>query len=1797
MITQAADLSITKTAQNVVAGDQVTYTITASNPGPSDAVNATVTDTFPGSLSNVSWTCVAGATSSCAAGNNGNINEMVTIAAGESVVFTATGNLASDAMGDLVNTAMLAAPGGFTDSNLVNNSATDTTTIAKEANLNITKTDNPNDPVVAGGGAGNLTYTITVTNTGPSDASAVVVTDTLPTDVSLPMTSGCTGDPNAVADCPLGAIAAGAFKEYTIQVTVDPSATALNNTASVAGAETDPDTNDNTVMEGTTVNIEADISVSKIGPANFAIGGSDDYVVTISNTTGPSDATAQLVDTLPPGFTFNAGMSTTPTTCAQLLQVVTCDAVTVPVGGMAVYTLNVTVNSGTPNTMVTNTAVANLTVGTDSDLNNNTSPFMSLLVNTPPVIGTPMAAVQTIGNTRLAATGAPAPAALTAADTPADTPIEPGETNSDSEDASGGRNAGRAKGPKPKAAAADSPTPVASNSGVPALTLASDLETLGVVTDAEMDALTFSVSASNTSVGTVVIAADGTFTYDPPAGCTGTDTFKYDVTDGFTSVPGEVTVSFVGCIWYVDNSHTPGGDGTAFDPFNKLSDGAGDANPDDGEDASGNHQDIFVFAGSGTTGQDAGISLNNAQRLIGNGVALTFPGIFLDTTVNSIAGPHTLFAAGTQPTIKGASPGVTVGTNSLGVSAVISGLDITAGTLGGSGDNGVQVDCGNFGAIRIVEISNNTIAGVQRGIVVSNAGCIYELDISNNHITATGAGIDNAGILVAGAGNETFITKFDSNTVDGSATTGVLGTGIFIIAATFDANLTLPDFQAVTGGTTTIGVSTSNRVGENGLVLGIAGGNEVSGSLEFTDLDIFATGTGLAVVGSGGFGLTVPAGSSVDAIGAALVMDPMTATMNLTANGTVVSLTDVSGAVNITGGTLSGGSTPTVEISGGAADVDIGASVIAGSALAVSISSLLTTADIDFNSTVTSNGATGGGISVTNGAGTNSVTFNGNVDLGQTTALNAIGLTMTGNSAGTTVAFGDLDITTSNADGIFGTTDGTLTTAAGSTVDTTNGTAIDITGLDFGGASLNFSNVDQTGSGDGINLAMITGTVNLGAVTINAVDTGLFASAAGTATVNSTSGTIAAGDVGISAMGPTMILGLTLTSMGVTGGTHGIFLDDTAGSLVVGAGATITGTSVAGVEIDGSTGTVMIGSAISTSSGRPVIVENLVGTDIDFTGTVTASAGSGILIQNNNLAGAKTIDFTAQTTLSTVANDGVELINNGTATITFSGGLDITTTSGRGIDATAGAAGINVTGAGNTVLTTTGRAVDIQNSTIGALGITFQSVTAGTNSTTGPDIGIVLNNTGSTGLFEVSGTGTTDASGGTIQGTSGDGIDLNTVTGVTFKNMVIGDGTATLGQAPDSTTFIGDNGIDATTVTNLTLNNVKIARTEVQGVDGIGVNGFTMINSEILNAGDGNEENGLDFGEATGSLTGLLGTALIRGSVIDGMNETGMEVRNFSGSLNLTIDDTRFSNNQAAVGNTGEQGILLSPEGTASMTVLVTGTSGSSSCLFDTIESNGITATPIATSTLNLTVENCTFNDNNAGDGGVLFNIDGSANGNVTVQDSIFTNISTGVFLKNDSNATMRGIIQGNLITSDGASGRGIAVVHDETGSAGANGTSIVLIGGASNSNTVTGTRLEGIHAFANEMPQTGASPDLSVTIRNNNVGAPTDTSGNFFGSNGIQVDSLNSPRICADIANNTSAGQGANAGIAVVESGSTVFQIEGLGSPMNAANTAAFLAGQNTSTAVAFSQGGGNFDNAASCPEPAATTLPPAIP
>src|SRR5437763_3158629 len=58
---------------------------------------------------------------------------------------------------------------GVFDPDTSDNTATELTTVNTSANLALTKSDSP-DPVLAGN---NITYTLTVTNNGPSDATGV----------------------------------------------------------------------------------------------------------------------------------------------------------------------------------------------------------------------------------------------------------------------------------------------------------------------------------------------------------------------------------------------------------------------------------------------------------------------------------------------------------------------------------------------------------------------------------------------------------------------------------------------------------------------------------------------------------------------------------------------------------------------------------------------------------------------------------------------------------------------------------------------------------------------------------------------------------------------------------------------------------------------------------------------------------------------------------------------------------------------------------------------------------------------------------------------------------------------------------------------------------------------------------------------------------------------------------------------------------------------------------------------------------------------------------------------------------------------------------------------------------------------------------------------------------------------------------------------------------------------------------------------------------------------------------------
>src|SRR6266496_1163452 len=107
----------------------INYTNVASNAGPNVANGATVADTVPAAITGVTWTCVGAGGGTCAASGSTSINDTVNLPVGGSATYTLTGTINPSATGSLTNTATVTAPGGVTDPNLTNNSATDTDAI------------------------------------------------------------------------------------------------------------------------------------------------------------------------------------------------------------------------------------------------------------------------------------------------------------------------------------------------------------------------------------------------------------------------------------------------------------------------------------------------------------------------------------------------------------------------------------------------------------------------------------------------------------------------------------------------------------------------------------------------------------------------------------------------------------------------------------------------------------------------------------------------------------------------------------------------------------------------------------------------------------------------------------------------------------------------------------------------------------------------------------------------------------------------------------------------------------------------------------------------------------------------------------------------------------------------------------------------------------------------------------------------------------------------------------------------------------------------------------------------------------------------------------------------------------------------------------------------------------------------------------------------------------------------------------------------------------------------------------
>jgi uncharacterized repeat protein (TIGR01451 family) len=408
---QSADLSITNTdsPDPVAAGSNLGYQIGIVNGGPATALNVVLNDVLPTGPTFVSASFTGGSvqgtcTTPAVGATGGTFNcTFPALTNGQSSNYNIVLAVPAGSTGSISNTATVASD--TSDPNPSNNTSTATTGINSNADMSITKTDNP-DPVAAGS---NLGYQIGIVNNGPATAQNVVLNDVLPTGptfVSASFTGGsvqgtCTtpavGATGGTFNCTFPALTSGQSSNYNIIVAVPAGSTgSLSNTATVASATNDPNPSNNSATAGTAINSNADMSITMTdSPDPVAAGSNLSYQIGIVNG-GP--ATAQNVvlnDVLPTGPTFVSasftggsvqGTCTTPAVGATG-GTFNCTYPALTSGQSSNYNIVLAVPAGSPPGSISNTAtVASAT--NDPIPANNSATASTTVLSMPNLTGT-----------------------------------------------------------------------------------------------------------------------------------------------------------------------------------------------------------------------------------------------------------------------------------------------------------------------------------------------------------------------------------------------------------------------------------------------------------------------------------------------------------------------------------------------------------------------------------------------------------------------------------------------------------------------------------------------------------------------------------------------------------------------------------------------------------------------------------------------------------------------------------------------------------------------------------------------------------------------------------------------------------------------------------------------------------------------------------------------------------------------------------------------------------------------------------------------------------------------------------------------------------------------------------------------------------------------------------------------------------------------------------------------------------------------------------------------------------------
>ncbi|WP_205501584.1 T9SS type A sorting domain-containing protein [Rufibacter psychrotolerans] len=312
-VAPSADVAVTSTVSSANPGqnEEVMFTIKAANNGPNNATNVSVANQLP-----------AGMVVTSTSASLGSFNASTGV--------WSVGTIASGGSQTLTVYAKAAATGSYTltstqthpefDSQSGNNSASSTIAVKSTADVAVTNTVSaPTGTTYTTGET--VTYTVRVTNNGPSAATNVVVTDKLPGTLTYAHTSNkvSTGTSTYNASTgditwTVGTLASGATATMTFTATINQSAV-ITTTATQTHTEYDNVSSNNSasnnIRSGTGV-VTADIAVavSTPQPAYYTKEAVPFKVVVTNN--GPDAATnVTLAAALPAGFSLT---STSPAT-------------------------------------------------------------------------------------------------------------------------------------------------------------------------------------------------------------------------------------------------------------------------------------------------------------------------------------------------------------------------------------------------------------------------------------------------------------------------------------------------------------------------------------------------------------------------------------------------------------------------------------------------------------------------------------------------------------------------------------------------------------------------------------------------------------------------------------------------------------------------------------------------------------------------------------------------------------------------------------------------------------------------------------------------------------------------------------------------------------------------------------------------------------------------------------------------------------------------------------------------------------------------------------------------------------------------------------------------------------------------------------------------------------------------------------------------------------------------------------------------------------------------------------------